>query len=163
MKKLILIRHAKSSWKIAELEDSWRPLSSRGYRQLASLTPHIPHSGLWLVSPAVRTYATAHVLRRLAGLPMGGIWLDDRLYESSGHKLMALLHGLDDVDDDVTLIGHSPGLDELAQLLCQEHRQPLGAADLVALELDIGSWRDTRANCGRVTLHLVPGNDEAEA
>ncbi|MFC3914287.1 SixA phosphatase family protein [Pseudaeromonas sharmana] len=156
MKKLILIRHAKSSWKIAELEDSWRPLSPRGYRQLASLTAHIPHQGLWLVSPAVRTYATAHVLRRLAGLPMGGLLLDDRLYESSGHNLMTLLRGLDDVDDEVTLIGHSPGLDELTQLLCHEHHQPFGTGDLVTLQLQIKAWSDCRENCGQVLLHLVP-------
>ena len=155
MKKLTLIRHAKSSWKIADLEDSWRPLSPRGYRQLTSLAPHIPHQGLWLVSPAVRTYATAHVLRRLAGLPMGGLLLDERLYESCGHNLLSLLQRLDDVDEEVTLIGHSPGLEELAQLLCQEYRQPLATGELVALELNVEAWRACRVDCGRLLLHVA--------
>ena len=107
------------------------------------------------MSPAVRTYATAHVLRRLAGLPMGGLLLDERLYESCGHNLLSLLQRLDDVDDEVTLVGHSPGLEELAQLLCQDYRQPLGTGELVALELDVEEWRACRADCARLLLHVA--------
>lgn len=157
MKQLTLIRHAKSSWKIAELEDSWRPLTARGYRQLLELGNHVPAGGLWLVSPSVRTYATAHVLRRLAGLPMAGLQLDERLYESSGSKLLTLLQEQDDKDDHLVLIAHSPGLDELAIALCPAALVPLSTASLLTLELQVTQWRLCVAGCGHQLVHLVPG------
>ena len=156
MKQLTLIRHAKSSWKVVDLEDSWRPLSARGYQQLSALTPHLPSSALWLVSPAVRTYATAHVLRRMAGLPMTGLILDERLYESSGKGLLTLLTTLSEEDNQVLLVAHSPGLDELVGLLCPTEAVRLTTANLVILELDVERWAECRVGCGRLQLHLAP-------
>jgi phosphohistidine phosphatase len=157
MKQITLIRHAKSSWKIADLEDSWRPLNPHGYRQLQEVGQYVPTGGLWLVSPAVRTYATAHVLRRLAGLPMAGLQLDERLYESSGDKLLTLLQGQDDKDDQLVLIAHSPGLDELAALLCACKPEPLATANLLTLELQISHWQQCHAGCARQVAHIIPG------
>ena len=67
MKQLTLIRHAKSSWKIQDLEDSWRPLSRRGYWQLLELAAQVPQNAFWLVSPAVRSYSTAATGRSADG------------------------------------------------------------------------------------------------
>jgi phosphohistidine phosphatase len=159
MKQLTLIRHAKSSWKIADIEDSWRPLNTRGYRQLVELGKHVPQGGLWLVSPAVRTYATAHILRRLAGLPMGGLQLDERLYESSGERLLALLQTLDDSDEQIVLVAHCPGLDELASLLCPRHPEPLATGNLLTLELQIEHWADCGGGCGRQLAHFAPSEE----
>ena len=157
MKQLILIRHAKSSWKISDLEDSWRPLTARGYRQLSALIPHLPSTALWLVSPAVRTYTTAHVLRRMSGLPMTGLILDERLYESSGHGLLTVLTSLGEEDKQVLLVAHSPGLDELIGLLCPDESLCITTSNLVSLELDVDRWAECRKGCGRVLQHLVPG------
>ncbi|MGL4205325.1 MAG: SixA phosphatase family protein [Aeromonadaceae bacterium] len=158
MKQLTLIRHAKSSWKVMDLEDSWRPLAARGYLQLRALVPHLPASALWLVSPAVRTYATAHVLRRMAGLPMTGLILDERLYESSGKGLLSLLATLSEQDNQVLMVAHSPGLDELVGLLCPSESVRFTTGNLVSLELDIASWAECRIGCGRLQLHLVPAS-----
>ena len=162
MKQLTLIRHAKSSWKLASLEDSWRPLSRRGYGQLQEMAAQVPRQGLWLVSPAVRTYTTAHVLRRLAGLPMVGIQLDERLYETSGTHLLTLLQELDDGDEQVTLVGHNPGLDELVELLLPMHLQSLGTGAMLTLSLSISRWAECRAGCATVVACVFPSAQAEE-
>jgi Phosphohistidine phosphatase SixA len=162
MKQLTLIRHAKSSWKLASLEDSWRPLNRRGYGQLQEMAAHVPKQGLWLVSPAVRTYTTAHVLRRLAGLPMVGIQLDERLYETSGSHLLSLLQELEDGDEQVTLVGHNPGLDELVALLLPMPLQSLGTGAMLTLSLSIGHWAECRAGCGSVVGCVFPSAEAEE-
>ena len=163
MKQLTLIRHAKSSWKLTSLEDSWRPLSRRGYRQLQEMAEHVPRQGLWLVSPAIRTYASAHVLRRLAGLPMGGMQLDERLYETSGSHLLSLLQELDDGDEQVTLVGHNPGLDELAGLLLPAPIQSLSTGAVLTLYLTINRWAECRAGCGRMVGCGFPSTHSGES
>ena len=156
MKQLTLIRHAKSSWKIQDLEDSWRPLSRRGYWQLLELAAQVPQNAFWLVSPAVRSYSTAHVLRRLAGLPMAGIQLDERLYESRGDKLMSLLQAMGEDVQHLVLVAHSPGLDELASSLCASAPTSLSTGSMLLLSLQIERWADCQAGCGELVMHLAP-------
>jgi phosphohistidine phosphatase len=119
MHRLHLLRHAKSSWD-ETVEDHERPLSRRGDRaaQLvgASLPAAIGRLDLVLCSSAVRTRATLDlVLSGFAQPPR--CLLEDGLYLAGSAQLLNRLRQLDEAADEVMLIGHNPGLQELAVAL----------------------------------------------
>ncbi|MFK7159955.1 histidine phosphatase family protein [Marinospirillum sp. MEB164] len=114
---LTLVRHAKSSWKDDQLADIDRPLNKRGRGDLpglsARLTQKITPPDLILLSPARRTRATAEPL--CAAWPQVEVRLTPEIYEASLAQLLALVVPQLAVTRHLMLIGHNPGLAELAQ------------------------------------------------
>ncbi len=153
---LLLIRHAKSSWKHAGLSDRDRPLAGRGKRDAPKMGKRLARRGLrpqlMLVSPAVRTLETARIMAKALGVRGEKRVLEPRLYECSGQELLSIVHELDDDVRRVAIIGHNPGLTLLA------HRFVDSIVDLptcaaVALEFDSPSWRQVDAR--RLLIALV--------
>jgi phosphohistidine phosphatase len=118
---LHLLRHAKSSWDEA-LEDHERPLSRRGREAARRVGKSLPAAlgalDLVLCSTAARTRETAQLV--LAGLaPPPRILHEDALYLASPAVLLRRLSRLDERDGAVMVIGHNPGLHELAIALAE--------------------------------------------
>ena len=117
MHTLHLLRHAKSS--VDEGEDHARPLSSRGReaaRRVGERLPALGRIDLVLCSPARRTRETAELA--LAGLkPQPRLRCEDGLYLAASGTLLRRLRQLDESDGAVMVIGHNPGLHELALAL----------------------------------------------
>lgn len=153
MKKLILLRHAKSSWDSPSLDDHDRPLNGRG-REAAPVIgswlayrKHIPDTVL--SSSAVRTLETVQCLREtMPKLPEPVI--ERGLYHAAPCDMRDRLNALPRSARTVMLVGHQPGLSGLARKLAdgQENRRcrrayehfPTAAA--AVLELDIDDWAD---------------------
>lgn len=122
MNTLHLLRHAKSSWK-EDVEDHERPLSRRGRdaarrfgRQLPTLTGAFD---LVLCSSALRTRETLDlVLAEFSPRPRSMI--EDELYLANREKLIDRLRRLGEEEGNVLLIGHNPGLHELAIALAEK-------------------------------------------
>ena len=143
MKTLILIRHAKSSWKHPDLPDLLRPLNKRGQRDApvmgGRLAKREVEPDLIASSPATRAIATAEAMAQEIGYPEEDIRVDERLYEASAFDLLEIIQGLDNALEHVMLIGHNPGLTELANDLgCDVDNIP--TCGVVELQFDIGSW-----------------------
>lgn len=119
MHALHLLRHAKSSWADDELDDHDRPLSKRGRRDAEAMALHLAARGgtpdLVLSSTAARARATLAPL--LERLKPKRILLDRDLYLAPGAKLLAHLRETAEDVGTALLIGHNPGLHELALLL----------------------------------------------
>lgn len=118
MHSLHLLRHAKSSWDDDELDDHDRPLSKRGRRDAETMARHLAERGspdLVLSSTATRVRATLAPLLEI--LAPKRILLDRALYLAPGAKLLAHLREAGEHVGTVLLIGHNPGLHELALLL----------------------------------------------
>jgi phosphohistidine phosphatase len=116
MHQLHLLRHAKSSWD-DDADDHSRPLNKRGRETArligASLPKVIGGLDVVLCSSASRTRETAELA--LAELkPAPSVLYEDGLYLASQATLMQRLRELDERDDAVMVIGHNPGLHELA-------------------------------------------------
>jgi phosphohistidine phosphatase len=131
VKKLLLMRHAKSSWK-HPLPDEDRPLASRGERDAPKMGKRLAkrtrRPDLILSSPARRALATARIVAKKLGYERKGIVVDPRLYPSSVRQLLDLVRGLDDRLKRVMLFGHNPGLANFAQRLSSEiDRMPTAA------------------------------------
>ncbi|MBY6223641.1 SixA phosphatase family protein [Ferrimonas balearica] len=137
MKALLLVRHAKSSWRHKALADLYRPLSGRGYRQALGIRARLPiEPELWLCSPAVRAYSTA----LLAGA--APLQLEPALYPGDVNACLSCLDGLPDSLSRVAMVSHNPGLEALAERLSGQSLV-LKTAEMVLLCWQ-GEWQSWR-------------------
>lgn len=129
MHMLHLLRHAKSSRKEA-VEDHERSLNRRGREAARRVGKHLASAAgaldLVLCSSAVRTRETLDlVLGEFAARPR--CLIEDELYLAGREKLMDRLRGLAEEDGSVLLVGHNPGLHELAIALAEPNTPPARA------------------------------------
>jgi phosphohistidine phosphatase len=119
MRQLLLLRHAKSSWDDPRLPDHARPINARGRRNAAAMADAMRELGLApdvvLVSSARRTLQTLEAIGPLDGPPL--IEPMDALYLAPWQTLLETLRGVRDTARSVLLVGHNPGLHELAMAL----------------------------------------------
>ncbi len=165
-RRLLLLRHAKSAWDDPSLADHDRPLAPRGVKALPPLCDHLTRAGhrpqLVLCSSSRRTRDTLRGIR--AAVPKGAqVEVDDELYGATAKALLRRLRRVDDGIDCALLIGHNPGLQELADQLAGAGdagmRTQLSAkfptAAVVTLSFDT-SWGDLRAGGARVDDLFLP-------
>jgi len=167
MKTLYLLRHAKSSWKDPSLGDFDRPLKGRGRRAAKAMARHLARQkwrpGLILCSAAARTSETLDYLLEKPG-PSTPHLLDEALYMAGPNRLHDYLRGQDDGLDSLMLLGHNPGLEQLALrltgtaepevLATMRAKYPTGA--LAVLHFDIASWDRLVPGGGRLETFLRP-------
>lgn len=150
MKKVILLRHAKSSWEDPDLDDHDRPLNMRG-RQAAPIIgawlarrKHIPDKVL--CSSSRRTRQT--VRRMKDTLPLPEPEVDPELYHASPEDMRERLSQLPADCDTVMIVGHQPGLGSFTRQLangkearrCKRAYEHFPTAAAAVLELDVDDW-----------------------
>jgi phosphohistidine phosphatase len=137
---LILLRHAKSDWSGDE-SDMARPLANRGRRQAPDagrwLAANIGRIDLAVVSPATRARSTWDLVAAELDVPPQ-TRIDDRLYAASDHELRTVVRELSDDIETVVVVGHNPGIEDLASLLTGESA-PMPTAALAVITVS-GSW-----------------------
>lgn len=142
MKTLLLLRHAKSSWKKPTLADHARPLNKRGQHDAPLVGAWLPLQhlvpDLVLSSTAVRARDTAQAVIDASGYR--GEWRGlPQLYHATPADLVAVLQTLPQATQQVLVVGHNPGLEELVTLLTGE-TITLPTAALAQLVLPLSSW-----------------------
>jgi phosphohistidine phosphatase len=159
------MRHAKSSWKEADMADHDRPLNARGERDAAAMGKRLAEAGvmpdLVLCSTAARTRATLALM--VTSIKPAKVVFESTLY-AAGRK--RLLHRINDVPEDigcVLLIGHNPGLQELALTLADagstarlppvDGKYPTAA--IASFQFD-GEWRRLEPHEATVVSYLTP-------
>jgi phosphohistidine phosphatase len=167
MKTLILLRHAKSSWKDEALADINRPLSKRGLQDGKVIARYLAENGIApeqiLCSPAQRTKATLELLQP-AFAASRPIRYEKGIYMAEAPVLLRRLRRLADSLMSVMVIGHNPGLQALALLLTEGHEDPL-RSDL-SLKYPTGSlaviacaaehWPELKPGCGHLSAFIRP-------
>ncbi|HKA03760.1 MAG TPA: histidine phosphatase family protein [Acidimicrobiales bacterium] len=124
---LVLVRHAKSSWDEPSLPDHDRPLARRGQKALPRMRDHLErlriHPDVVLCSSAARTRQTLDGIR--AALGKGAdIEIEDDLYAADAEDLLARLRRLGDDVNSALVVGHNPGLADLADVLTGNEGAP---------------------------------------
>jgi phosphohistidine phosphatase len=163
MKRLYLLRHAKSSWDDPGLPDRDRPLAERGKKAAEKIAAHLKRSGirpdLVLCSSALRARQTLSRIVSAIGDAETGIV--DGLYAAEAEDMLARIREIPSGIASVMLIGHNPGMQDLALELASEGedlerlRARFPTAALATLELE-GEWGDLRAGGARLVGLVVP-------
>jgi phosphohistidine phosphatase len=144
MKSVLILRHAKSSWKHPDLNDHDRPLNKRGKRDAPLMGELLQNERLVpdsiISSTAKRARLTAKALAKAAGYK-GEITMNRSLYAAEPTVYIDVLRGLSNEYTRVLMVGHNPGLEQLVRMLTgEEHAMP--TCSLVHIQLRINSWTE---------------------
>jgi phosphohistidine phosphatase len=164
MPTLLLLRHLKSSWDDESLVDHDRPLSARGIRDGRHVAEHLDSLNtrvdLVLCSSAIRTRQTLELIQPALG--DAAVEIEDQLYGASADTLLARLHGVPDSVGSALMIGHNPGMQDLALRIAASGpirsavmaKFPTGA--LATLALPDHPWRGVQQGTARLIGYTVP-------
>lgn len=145
MKKLFIIRHAKSDWSNPFLSDFDRPLSKRGKTNAPFMgkllkTKEI-YPDLVLSSPAKRAKKTAQKIAKEIGFNKKEILFNENIYESSSNTLLNIIKSIDKKYNIVFLVGHNPGLNMIAYNLIR-FDDNIPTCGVLQIDLDIEYWNE---------------------
>lgn len=117
MKKIVLVRHAKSCWKDESLSDFLRPLSKRGRKNAPFMAGVLRQKGVLpdiiVSSPACRAKETVELLASHLGF-VNPIAFEERLYEATGEEIERVIKSIDEKYESAFVVGHNPGMNEFA-------------------------------------------------
>lgn len=159
IKRLHLIRHAKSDWNHPTLNDVERPLNAQGFLATKVMAPHIVDAGCDFknvyTSPAVRACTTIeNIASHLPGRFID--WhIDDRLYTFNAGDFLDWCHDLSDDINDVTIVGHNPAITEFTNRMCGTDIVNVPTCAYIQMEYD-GGWKDLDQNTAKRTKFLTP-------
>lgn len=165
MRRLYLLRHAKSSWDGPSPDDRDRPLAPRGARAAPRMGAYMSERGyrpeVVLCSPSRRTRETWSRVRGALGPPAREEFCED-IYLAPASTLLALVRGLDDRFPSALVVGHNPGTADLAAGLAAPSaaagfgRYPTGA--LAVFDLDVQGWGGAGPGAGKVVEFVRPAD-----
>jgi phosphohistidine phosphatase len=164
MKRLYLLRHAKSSWKDTSLPDHDRPLAGRGRRAAKAIAGHLREQGiepeLVLCSTARRARETLERIEPARAT--SAVRVEDDLYAASAGALLERLRSVPDTVESVMLIGHNPGLQQLALDLARpsptvrELATKYPTAALATLAFRAASWQELDRDTAELVALVRP-------
>lgn len=169
MKRLTVLRHAKSSWKDRELDDFDRPLNGRGRRAASRMGREISERGMHfdfiLASPAARVRETIDGVSEHHRLnaPMH---FEPRIYMARVAELIELITTIPDEANSALLVGHNTSAERLVAKLSTDDdmglrrrvEEKFPTAGLATIEMAIDSWKDVQAECGRLVDLIYPSD-----
>lgn len=162
MKRLILIRHAKSSWDYPMLADFDRPLNPRGRRDAPVMAQRLQNllrpPFRMIASPALRALTTAQIFAETLAIPEVQIRIEPRIYEATPGTLLHLINTLDAADEQVLMFGHNPGFTDIAQLLVAAPLPfiEMPTCGVAVLGFDVPHWADIVPGCGQLLDFRYP-------
>ena len=155
MKTLLLMRHAKSSWKHLEVQDHDRPLNKRGKADAPRMGRLLRENDLLpdliISSTARRAVDSAAAVAEACGYE-GEIEQRD-LYGSEAAYYLEVLRGLPDLVERVLVVGHNPNMEELLELLTGA-AEAMPTAALAQVTLPISHWRELTEACDCMLVRL---------
>jgi len=148
MRNLILLRHAKSSWKDASLSDFDRPLSNRGKRDAPQMATRFAQKkidvDLIISSSARRTADTANIFTNILFYKSNIVFVD-KLYEASNKQILEVINKIGEKYQNVLLVCHNPGITNLANYLSDYFIDNIPTTGIVGFSSD-RNWKEIKEN-----------------
>jgi phosphohistidine phosphatase len=167
MKRLTLLRHAKSGWDEPVTRDFDRPLNAKGKRAARAIGRHMRESGLTfdyaVASPATRVIETLEELWDGYGRTLRPK-LDRRVYLASADTLLDVIHDAPEQAESLLLAGHNPGMEDLVLLLVPDGggagrdavEDKFPTASLAEICFDARHWADVMPGSGALARFIRP-------
>ena len=141
MKRIILVRHAKSDWP-ANTEDFDRPLAESGFRDARKMSSYLKEQGVsihqFVTSPALRTVTTCQLFDDIYDIKYEKA---EKLYHPSEENFLSVIYDLHDSVDTVALFSHNNGISNFANTFTDQimHMPTCGVA---AFDIECQSWSE---------------------
>jgi phosphohistidine phosphatase len=149
VKRLTLMRHANAQWKDPQISDFDRPLNRRGTGEAEAMSRRLIELKLIptivLTSSARRAQQTADILVRELGVPARDLRSDEALYLAPAEEILRVIQTTGPRIPHLLIVGHNPGITELANLLAPDAHVELATAAMCSLTFDTRSWADVKA------------------
>ena len=163
MKRVHIIRHAKSSWKEQNVSDRDRTLNQRGLRDAPVMARHffnqVDSVDKWISSTSKRTRMTCQFfLDEYAskGHEHITVTFDPNLYHGSLNDYMTTLKALNNDIDSVLLFGHNYTITDLANIYSPSPIENVPTCGIVTIQFDIQFWSALRTENGLLTSFIYP-------
>lgn len=147
LKKIILVRHAKSSWKF-DLIDHQRPLKTRGYNDANIVSKSFKREGITVdklvSSDAVRAKTTAEIFIKNLNIDESIIEFNHNLYDFSGEKLIEFIKNSSNVVNNLMIFGHNHAITAFVNTFGTEYIDNVPTSGVVIMAFDIMDWSDLK-------------------
>jgi len=160
--RLTLIRHANAEWKDSNIPDFDRPLNKRGMSEAEGIGKILMEADLvpelMLASTAKRTQQTAEIVGRMLGLATRRVKLVEQLYLARAEVILAFVHQTGPKVHHLAIVGHNPGISELARGLAPEDAQVTELATACACTLTFATetWLNLEGPAARAVRYEPP-------
>lgn len=164
-KTLILFRHAKSSW-ADDVEDHERALAERGRKAAPVMAKWLAAKGL---KPSVALVSTARRTQEtwaLVSPELGKVIRRDvaEIYEAPAERILDAVHGVEPSVETLIIVGHNPGMEDLARLLIKGDGGKAGArlrekfptAAIAVLDIPVEDWTEVAPHVATLTDFVTP-------
>ena len=142
MKRLIILRHAKSSWDYPELSDYERPLNSRGNKDAEmmslKLSKRLDYIDSAILSSSKRTELTYEYFKNKINFKSE--FFTDELYHASSKKIISIIKDTNSDINSLMVLGHNPGLTETVNFLTNHFLYNLPTTGIIIIKFNINSW-----------------------
>jgi len=165
MKKLYIIRHAKSSWKDETLNDFDRPLNKRGKKDTPFMANILKQKGVFpdviISSPAQRAKSTAQLIAKELNFTKQ-IKYNETLYEADINDLFTAIQKIDEPCDIIFLIGHNPSLNMFAKSLV-DLKENIPTCGIVEIEVHCEYFKNFNSTCIKLLSFKFPKKYKIES
>ncbi len=162
MKRLLIVRHAKSSWDNPDLEDFFRPLNNRGFRDSPNMADYIKNKGLeiqlFISSPAVRALSTAQIFASKIGYSIDKIQQEMSFYEflDEGEIILSKIREIDNNLDTVAIFGHNDTFLYLIQSLSNGKIDTFPTCAVANVVFNVKNWSEVSSKKCKVDFFVTP-------
>ncbi len=162
MKTLYLVRHAKSDWDNASLQDIDRPLNTRGYKDAHAMSELLKkqaiHPELIISSPAVRALTTALIFCRNFKMDAGNILIVPDLYHTNAGVYREVISKVDDQFQSIMLFAHNPVISGFATSLHPSFAEEMPTCAIAGIRFKSRNWNKLMDEQGEAILYDYPKN-----
>jgi len=167
MRRLLLFRHAKAERSHPGMEDRARVLEGRGRKDAAKIGAYMASHGLIpdlvMTSPSARTLETWKFAATAFRTPLK-ISEVGRLYDATASTILGVVRAAGPATHTLLIVGHNPGLHELATLLVasgdiearERLREKLPTSGLAIIDFPLDEWGKLHPECGRLERFVTP-------
>jgi phosphohistidine phosphatase len=146
VKKILLVRHAKSDWGDASLGDFDRPLNDRGKRDAPVMAKRMLEKKVEIdaiiSSSAKRAASTAKIFREIFDLKKSRLFFEEELYMAGSASFYTVIENADDKFDTIALFSHNPGITGFANELTDARIDNIPTCGVFAIKINTDTWKD---------------------